>query len=569
MSPGPMTDTLSGRIALRLKDSEGFYENRLEGPGGPNRTDSGIRLKLAWTPNDRTSVDLKIEHAEFEAEGPDTAEVNAIGGPPLAAYQRHSSGFTPKLDWIVDVDCTDIIANRDTTGDMMGDTEVNAGAFCPSRDQDSQNATLKVEHELAGGTLTYIGAYQAYEYQHNFLGLDMGLASGFRARRNEEYDGISQELRFTSAESDQFDYIVGAYYEDSELNRFQHSSINLVTIFNGPGRLYMDRYEPWERDTTTLALFGQVRWHFDNDISVILGGRYADEEKDFDFERYFAEYGTNNRLTSDASRDAARGSDDLPGGPPLTAQGDRSEDEFTGAINVQWHANEDVMLYAGISQGHKTGGFSDRIENTSASFEYDPELVDSFEIGAKATWLDGALSLNAALFYMEIEGLQLAVQVPGTVPAFSVSNAADSTSQGIEVDTTFAVSSALTLGASVAYTEAEYDSFPGAECQDGQPSSVTRTTVNGVETCDLSGLPLIYAPGIQGIAVCGLPCHRRNGRLGSGRSARLHLFGRVLHRHRLSGSPADRLTFAVQCLAPAGLARRTVHDSPDWAEPDG
>ena len=83
------------------------------------------------------------------------------------------------------------------------------------------------------------------------------------------------------------------------------------------------------------------------------------------------------------------------------------------------------MLYANYSQGHKTGGFSDRIEGPEANFEYGEENVDSFEIGAKSSLLDGAMAVNVALYQMDIEGLQLSTQIPGEIPAFSVSNAAD------------------------------------------------------------------------------------------------------------------------------------------------
>ena len=299
---GPLSDNLAGRIVVRLGDTDGFYTNRLQGPGGPNGTDVGARIKLAWTPGDQTSVDLKLEYDEFDENGPDTAEIADIGGPPLFVYQIPSPDFTPELDWIVDVDCTDVVADRDTDGDGTADTAFNTGSFCPSRDQDSSNVTLAIEHDFSNGTLTSISAFQDYYYRHNFVGLDMGLASGFRARRNEEYENLSQELRYTSNDSDAFDYIVGAYFEDSKVSRYQNSSINLVTIFRDPGGLYIDRYEPWTIETRTTAAFGQLRWHFTDDLTLILGGRYASENKDFEFERFFAEYGTDNRL-------------DIPGGP--------------------------------------------------------------------------------------------------------------------------------------------------------------------------------------------------------------------------------------------------------------
>ena len=481
---GPLGENLAGRVVVRLGDTDGFYTNRLPGPGGPNRSDTGARVKLSWTPSDQTSVDLKLEYDQFDANGPDTAEISDIGGPPLFVYQLASPNFTPDLDWIVDVDCTDIIANRDTDGDGMADTEFNTGSFCPSRDQESTSLTLTVEHDFTGGTLTSISASQNYDYTHDFMGLDMGLAGGFRAQREEEYENLSQELRYTSNDSDSFDYIVGAYFEDSEIRRSQYSSINLVTIFRNPGGLFMDRYEPWTLGTTTFAAFGQARWHLRDDLTLILGGRYASEDKDFEFERYFAAYGTDIRLAIPGG----------PGGPPLTVADSRPEDKFTGSATLQWRPSDDAMIYAAFSQAHKTGGFSDRVEHPMADYQYDEENVDSIEFGAKTTRLDGALAFNIAVFMMDIEGLQLATQIPGELPVYSVSNAADSTSQGVEIDLTWAVNDVWTLGANAAFTDASYDSYPGAECLAGTPATPDPET----GTCDLAGLPLIFAPDLKG-----------------------------------------------------------------------
>lgn len=481
---GPLTASLNGRIALQIKDTAGFYTNRLEGPGGPARQDVGVRMKLALTPGSRTRVGLKYEFNEFEATGPDTAEIAAVGGPPLAVYQMPSPNFTPELDWIIDADCTDIIANRDTTGDMMGDTATNTGSFCPSRDQSSSNLTVNVEYDFAGGTLTAISAYQDYDYQHNFLGVDMGLASAFRARRNEEYSNTSQEIRYTSNESEKLDYIVGGYFENSEVSRFQNSSVNFVTIFLDPNQIFLDRYEPWTTNTQTLAVFGQARLHFGDDLRLLLGGRYGSEDKDFVFERYFADYGTNNRNSTIATG---------PFGPPIpTVTASRSEGKFTGSGTLQWRSNNATMFYATLAQGHKTGGFSDRIDRPGVNFEYDEENVTSIEFGVKTTLLDGALALNVALFSMDIEGLQLATQLPGDVPAFSVDNAADSTSAGVEFDVAWAASDIWTLGANAAFTDASYDSFPGSEnCPTGTTQDPT------TETCDLAGFSLIFAPELK------------------------------------------------------------------------
>ncbi|XPF95035.1 TonB-dependent receptor [Colwellia sp. RE-S-Sl-9] len=470
---GALSDTVDGRLAVMYRDKEGYYINTMDGPDGADRKDYGVRSKFAWQASDQTTVKLKLEYFKLEEFGSDAAEINALGGPPLQVWQSlaNASGADgstitePALDWVVHYNCgpaLDVITGEDN------------GSFCPSRDQESTNVTLNVDHEFDAGTLTFVSAVQNYEYSHKFHGLDMGLANLFRAIREEEYDGFSQEVRFTSLESDTFDYIVGFYYEDSSLARDQTSHFNLPAL----GGAKITEEEPWTQDTETFAVFGQARWKFTDDMTFIFGGRWATEEKDFAFRRYINEYQTQNLLHPDE-------------GDEVNRTETHSESKFTPSFTFQWEPTDDINLFATYSQGHKTGGFSDRIDEQDAEIEFDPEVVTSFEIGSKSSWLDGTLNLNITAFSMDIEGLQLATQLAGSVAQFTVGNAADSTSEGVELELMWYAHDNWTFGGNFAYTDATYDSFVGAaDCDDSFRNS------SGV--CDLSGQPLIYAPKTKG-----------------------------------------------------------------------
>lgn len=465
---GALSDTVNARLAIMYKDKEGYYINTMDGPDGANREDFGIRTKFEWLASDKTTVNLKLEHFTFDEDGSDVSEVNFWGGPPLVAWQGIANGSgadgttitEPKLDWVVHYNCgpaTDAEGN-------------DIGAFCPSREQDSSNVTLNIEHELDAGTVTWISAYQEYQFDHQFHGLDMGAANLFRAIRSDDYDGFSQEIRFTSTEDDTFDYIVGAFYENSSLIRGQTSHFDLRPL-GAP--TYATEEEPWTQDTETLALFGQARWKFSDTMTAILGGRWATEDKDFHFERFLKDYQTQNITHLEIDRTESR-----------------SESKFTPSFTFQWQPSDDVNLFATYAQGHKTGGFSDRVETQDGDMQFDAEEVTSYEIGAKTSWLDGTLNLNVTLFTMDIEGLQLATQLAGTVANFTVDNAADSTSEGLELEFTWYAFDNWTFGGNFAYTDASYDEFiGGADCDES-------LLVNGV--CDLTGQPLIYAPETKG-----------------------------------------------------------------------
>ena len=468
---GGLSDRVSGRVAFLYKDREGFYENLADGPDGAQREDYGVQGILRFDVSDATTISLKGKYMEYEEDGSDVAEMSQLGGPPLFVWQSlwTNSGapnadlYSAGLDWKVFYNCGDAFATP-------GNGSVPIGSFCPSRDMESTNVTLDVEHSMSAGTLSLIAAYQDYSYVHGFHALDGGFGNFFRAVRAEDYDGISTELRFTSEASETFDYIAGLYFENSEINRRQDSDRNLTGL--GPGVVLEREHEPWSQEIETLAVFGQARWHFSDRVTGILGARWATETKDFNFERFYTPFGTDNG----------------PVIPDITPRSEsRDEDKFTPAVTIQFSASDDVNLYASYSQGHKTGGFSDRVDTQDGDIQFDEEVHDSVELGMKGSFFDNAVSLNVALFHIEIEGLQLATLVAGTANQFVVDNAADSTSEGFEVEFNWAVNDNWLVGANYSYTDATYDEFLGLE-------SCNPDLINADGDCDLSGEPLQYAP---------------------------------------------------------------------------
>ncbi len=101
---------------------------------------------------------------------------------------------------------------------------------------------------------------------------------------------------------------------------------------------------------------------------------------------------------------------------------ERTEKEWSGTLKAAYRWNEHVMTYASGARGYKGGGFNlDRVQVPSAGgilggpplivavddTSFPGEFVDSYELGAKTTWLGGNLLLNATLFYQQYENFQL------------------------------------------------------------------------------------------------------------------------------------------------------------------
>ena len=74
-------------------------------------------------------------------------------------------------------------------------------------------------------------------------------------------------------------------------------------------------------------------------------------------------------------------------------------DQFVPRVNITWQATDDVMTYLTYSEGFKPGG----VDTTAASGDvsgdpFQPEEVETYEVGFKTSWRDNSLFGNGAVF---------------------------------------------------------------------------------------------------------------------------------------------------------------------------
>lgn len=196
-----------------------------------------------------------------------------------------------------------------------------------------------------------------------------------------------------------------------------------------------DRYF---QDGTNWALFTHNIINITDRLALTLGLRYTNDDKDFS-----ATFGNDNTVCTtvqglvlddlsspNATARALAGA--LIG---LSCQGnstaelnnvsirdERSEDEWTGTAILSYKATDDLLLYASYARGYKAGGFNlDRSALKSpilpfaatpggaqalvGNLQFEPELVDSYELGAK--YATGPFSVSLAAFRSDFSNFQL------------------------------------------------------------------------------------------------------------------------------------------------------------------
>jgi len=243
----------------------------------------------------------------------------------------------------------------------------------------------------------------------------MSLAHSFK---DDVYSKLSQELRLDS-KSDRLNWLFGLYYDDDDIDT------NMVFDSVVPSMAYtLDR----TTSSKSYAAFAHLSYLLMEKLSVMGGIRYETSE----FEHQERMYNTTTEV---------------------------SWDDITPKIALQYRFTPGVMGYVNVSKGYRTGGFN-MYATDSQYFSYDPEYLWSYEVGFKSTFLNKRMRLNGALFYMDISDMQVNQAIN---PAEGyVTNAAEATAIGGELEVSARITNELTLMAGLGMTKVEFDKFEDA-----------------------------------------------------------------------------------------------------------
>jgi len=271
---------------------------------------------------------------------------------------------------------------------------------------------------------------------------------------------FSQEFQLLGSALDKrLNYVLGAYYfkEAGNLHDYVTFAQGLLQV-DGPNDLETENY----------ALFGQVDFRPVEQFGITIGGRYTHENKAFEGAQGDANGMTYKILQqlgvpecavivpiSDECRVTAGYY--VPGEPLryyVAGMQHKKFNNFSPKIGVQYHPNDDVMLYASWSKGYKTGGWTTRLSNPLPYAPgFDEEKATTWELGAKSTLLDRRLQINGALFQTDYKGIQLNFQ-QGVSPV--IQNAGDARIRGFEVEVVAAPVDGFTINGSIGYLDAKY-----------------------------------------------------------------------------------------------------------------
>ena len=332
---------------------------------------------------------------------------------------------------------------------------------------------------------------------------------------------FSQELQLYGGQGTSFEWIVGAfYYNDKVRETFFNDQNNAYPAAGSPaaagppfqagtptaGPFPLTRNDfltPVRVRTRSLAGFGQATYRFSDRFAVTAGLRYTEDKK-----RYSRQLLSAPNLTLASGATA-----------PFTQQGQRATfDKWTYKVGIEFKPREDSLFYAQYSTGFTSGGFNGGTFTNAGVVTplppFDPQEIESFELGTKNRFADGAVQINAAIFYNDLSNLQVQSQVPAGGTVLSITgNAGQARSYGGEIETIFRPTRELTVGLNFSYLNAKYERLllsnpfanPTIACNattQGAPVPLRRGTLRCVSPAagtfvaqvDLKGARIPYSP---------------------------------------------------------------------------
>ena len=458
---GPLSDTLAGRIAVRAGSFDGWLFNSMSDRDEANVDETVARGSLRWMPNDSLEITGKFEASEYKVKGRTTQITDAGVYGPL--YESYDPAFE----------------------DRLNDLKSVGGIGLDYSKTKSHNAALTINYDRNDYTLTSITGYMEYDFLDE-LDVDFGPIPYLFQTEPQDFNQTSQEFRLISPLNGQFEYVVGVYFDSTDLTTQKILDGNLAPL--GVALPPATRFVGFDQDSNSWAVFGQGTYHLRDNLRMNFGIRYTDVRKDASQDLWFADFQTTTPNPELAFFYGLAGQ-----GIVHEYHQRRDENNTSPLLSIQWDSNDSVSWYGSAAQGFKAGGFN-AAETTGdiENFEFENETSTTFEVGAKTRFAGGTARLDFAIFRTRFDDLQVSA-FEGV--SFIVGNAARATSKGIEVEGEYLMTDHFSISGSLTYLKSTYDSFPDANC------TIAQKLANDTgEECtqDLSGETTQYAPRFSG-----------------------------------------------------------------------
>lgn len=406
------SDRLALRVSAGYRDEGGWVDNVVTGEKDTNTLEKkNVRAQLLYAPGQDTSI---ILGAMYQTED-------------LGAPSRESTEL---------------------------DRYQAQERFRQTSESEASLLSLTVSQDFDGASLVsatnYLRRDSNSAFAINFSPALVGILTGVMPGPDDSFGldapidttRFTQEVRLASTGVNRLDWLVGAFYEDISTSVGERFNLTQAPSLDGvvTGEGFYDART--DSSTRQIAAFGELTFNFTEKLSATAGLRFFDVRND------------NTLLASGLLNDGDSSE--------ITAAKSRAS---TTKFAVRYQVSRNHLLYAQAAEGYRNGGANSTLPAScdaalalagysSAPMQYGPDSLWSYEIGSKNMFFGGRAQLNAALFYIDWSNMQSTIGLAECGMTFTA-NSGSAVSKGLEVDGSFWLTNAWSMGFSVSKLDAE------------------------------------------------------------------------------------------------------------------
>jgi outer membrane receptor protein involved in Fe transport len=487
----PLVD---GKVALRLvgfvEEEAGYIDNILSAsPGGTfdnaefvdedvnSATNTGARVALRTLIDDNWIVDGSVIWQKKELDGFGDADLND------QFYAGRNIGDLEQVRFGTDSWDDDWYQLALTAEGSLGfaDLLVTGSFFSRETVYEADATSYQFAFNQLGEYIDYNNVY------YDTTIYDFGGDPQAFAFNNEKEDRWTFEARLStpSDSTSRWNGIVGFFYNREEghtifyAGNHQFDGSPAFSYLNYLAYSYDPSFVPppasggnwftgvYDSTIEQTAFFGEVGFEVTENFNITVGGRFFDLELD---------------------RTLKQGALFQLGDEPVCgvdfcfadAVGTSSESDFVPKVTLDYHINDDTMVYATYSEGFRRGGAN--AARASSIFgpgqplhAYTSDTMKNHEVGIKATWADGRVRLNATAYHMIWERIQLQANDPN-IFTLGIVNFPEAELDGVEAHLSWLPADGWDVGATLGWNEAEISEDATLFEGSANPTSVTAGT---------------------------------------------------------------------------------------------
>ncbi|MDE2597343.1 MAG: TonB-dependent receptor [Sphingomonadales bacterium] len=463
-------DVLALKVGVFSINSHSFTYDAATKKAEPGLSRLDVQGSLLFTPAPNFEALLSYEHLRDRSHYPNPVNMSLAKGSPL-----------DELACVVGL----CYANHKAAYESSG-FRASFGGIPFSAPLDGDNVTLNMKYSGDHFDVVSVTGYMKNKDSLDIDNMGDAIAPGtpfFHPVRHLHGNQFSQELRVDTSFDGMFNVVAGLYYFQSTY-ALDNQSVYVADANQNPANL-VDTFDAGQT-AKSYAAFAETYWKLGETTRLTLGGRYTHETKDFHVNKP-APYTVPAFSCPDPKSTYA------PCANPHLAF-----NRFTPRVSIDHNFTPDVMAYASWSRGFRSGGWNGRPGSLPQTIgPYQPETVDSYEIGLRTKFDDSKALFNLTVFQTDYKNKQEdQIRTNPLNPASTITfveNAGKARFQGVEAEMQYRPIPPLHFFGSMGYLDAKYLQFIDGTGKDVSASKQLRyapkwnASFGGDYTIDLDG----------------------------------------------------------------------------------